>query len=252
MKKIFCCLLVPLLLFSFSCSSNSNAITLHNGCYVLDKIETEGTELKQPSISFASGTLVINNDSINFPGFKSIGKTLLGYNTFQYELKNKKLTLSHNTFKKTFDIDVTQDSLLRVAIHHENIKNIYFKPQNLNLTGYYKINSYTRSKKSTLKSVEKNRDILFNTDHSFVFKDENTATIDLNLVRYILKNTTITDTVFNVKKEKEQLTFSNAKHSFTLPYFYDGVLHLYLNDRNFEKIDVGKIHLDLHQHAKHM
>ena len=236
MKKNTKYLLIVIIAGIFACNSEKQQVKLKTGTYSLKKSDQNTLNTK---INFASATLQIsNNDSLTFPGFKNIGIELFGQDKFKYQIYGNEILLYNDNFKERFDFEITKDSLLKLTVNKDKFKNIYFEHQILNLLGKYQITSFTKNKAIPFENLKEHYSS-FNSV-AFEFSDDKSVIINPKIFKYLLKEATAIDSIFQYKVQGNKIVFSNSKQTFELPYSYDGVIHLHLNNDIFKKFDLGK------------
>lgn len=177
---------------------------------------------------------------MTFPGFKNIGDELFKQSKFKYHISGDELVLHTDNFKQAFDFEITKDSLLKIAINNDTYENIYFEYQTLNLSGKYRISSYTINKTFPRENVKDHHSSI-DSPVAFDFNDDKTVIINPKLFQYFAKTSSSIDSVFKYQVNDDKIVFSNSEQTFELPYTYDGILHLHLNGEVFEKFDLGKM-----------
>lgn len=232
-------LLLPLLaLLIISCNNSNNKISLAEGSYVLAGIDSK-EESTNTDLGFVAMELVVKNDSILFPGFRSLGPELFNNSKFKYELYGDELTLYDKNSKESYDFEITSDSLLKIEIDNKRFKNVYFKKYKINLSGKYRIASLTRSPTSNweeLDSLKFKPFLLEKPAFNFINKDQ--AIINTKLLQYVLNKEKVKDSLYNYSIDNDSLYFSNTKNTLSYLYTYNHTLNLYLNDKYFQKLDL--------------
>tara|TARA_R110002051_G_scaffold324078_2_gene419943 strand:- start:15 stop:743 length:729 start_codon:yes stop_codon:yes gene_type:complete len=242
MKKTTKYLLIVIIAGLFACNTEKQQVKFKKGAYLLTKTDQSASEKNElnAKINFASATLQISdNDSLTFTGFKNIGIALFGQDKFKYQISGNEILLYNDNFKETFDFEITKDSLIKLEVNKDKFKNIYFEYQTLNLLGKYQIMSFTKNKIVPFEDLKEH----YNSFNSiaFEFSDNKSVIINPEIFQYLLKDSSPIDSVFQFKVQENKIVFSNSKQTFELPYSYDGIIHLYLNNDIFEKFDLRKI-----------
>ncbi len=242
MKNLTKCLFITIIIGFVSCNTDRQQVSLKKGNYILKKFDNKVSNKNKvtSSVSFVSGTLHINNDSLTFPGFKNIGTALFGQDKFKYQISGNEIVLYNDNFKKTFDFEITKDSLIKLEVNKGKIKNIYFKHQTLSVVGKYQIKSYTKRASISWEDIKKYHGSVLGFIAFEFFKD-NTVTINPKLSQYLVNKPTFFNAVFQYEIKGNKIIFSNSKETFELQYSYDGILRLHLSNEVFKKFDLGKI-----------
>ncbi|MDO3695076.1 hypothetical protein QVZ41_09495 [Wenyingzhuangia sp. chi5] len=224
-----------------SCNPTGKKSTLEEGYYQL----TSSTAKKNSVIplNFVSGTLhVINHDSLEFTGYKSIGETLFGHNKFNYKINNNIITLYNNSFKESFPLNISQSKDIVIEVNHEKFKTLFFERLKLKLNlEKYVVVSFTKQQNTDNQKIEPYLNHFFN--HAvFDFISKDSVIVSPKMIQYLLKDSIEVNPKFQYKITNQKIFFYNTKHQFTIPYTYDGVLHLNINDETFVKLDLIKKH----------
>ena len=222
------------------CNSEKQSITLKKGYYSLVQTVQKTTNFFHSESDFHSASLYIGDtDSLFFPGSKNIGDYIWGHNKFKYQIEGDEITLYNKGFKETFNIEITKDSLLKLEINNDKFSYISFKYITLKLSDKYQVIGFTQNKTAIKNKINRYVETLFN-HVSFNFKTNDTVEIYPPLAQYFLKDSTATDFIFTYNKLEKEIVFISPNQTFKLPYLYDGILHLYINDNHFKQFDLIK------------
>lgn len=232
-----------ILILILSCTSNKKSKEIQPGFYQLTKTETtiDGNIITPQNQGFQSGIIqIIDNDTLEFVGQNTIGDLLWGHSEFNYEIKRGKMVLSNGKFKKKIKFEITPDNMLKLETNAEGMTNIYFEPLEVKLSGKYRVFSFMKNEHASDSIVINIATNVFNTE-SFNFLSGNSVIIQPQLAQLITGEIVSADTVFRYEVINNEITFSNASHSVTIPFIFDGIFRLSINDNNIERIDLGEI-----------
>jgi len=218
-------------------------VILKKGYYQLTKTESNkpsGT-ISKPEIKFNSATLhIMNNDSLEFIGLKNIAEVLWGHNKFKYQINGNEITLVDKDFQKKMDFLITPDSLLKLELKNDEFKSMYFEYLRLKLPGKYKVCGFQLKANTVSSEISKCMETIF-TNVTFNFFKNDSVIIDPLFVQYITQDSTSFDSIFNYKILENEILFIKSGDSIKISYIYDGALRLQINDKNFERLDLGEV-----------
>ncbi|GGF73737.1 hypothetical protein [Wenyingzhuangia marina] len=237
MNKYITFLITGISVILSSCNPTGKKSILEEGYYQLTTSTTDSKTIS--SLSFVSGTLhVINQDSLEFIGYKSIGETLFGYNHFNYKINNNIITLYNNSFKESFPLNISNNKDITLEINRNKFKTLFFERLKLKLNlEKYVVVSFTKQQNTDNKEIEPYINHFFN--HAvFEFISKDSVIVSPKMIQYMLKDSVNVNPKFQYKITNQEIIFNNTKHKFTIPYTYDGVIHLNLNDETFVKLDL--------------
>ncbi|MBN2635725.1 MAG: hypothetical protein JXR61_05600 [Prolixibacteraceae bacterium] len=242
-KKSMLSLTALILILIWSCNSNKKTKEIQPGYYQLTKTETTtaGNTIAPQKPGFQSGIIrLTDNDSMEFVGQNTIGDLLWGYSKFGYKIKGKQIILTNGEFKKKITFEITPDNLLKLETNAEGMTNTYFEPLDVKLSGKYRVFSFMKNEHASDSEVITLATDVFNTE-SFNFISSSNVIIQPKLAQLITGETVSADTVFSYKVIDNEITFSNTSHSVTIPFIFDGIFRLSINNKNIERIDLGEI-----------
>lgn len=242
-KKTTFSLIAIVLIVVWGCTTNNQSKEIQPGFYQLTKTETthaENISILQ-KLGFQSGIIhIIDKDSLAFVGQNTMGDLLWGHSQFNYKIKGKRIVLKSGDFKKKIKFEITPDNLLKLETNAENMTNVYFEPLEINLAGKYRVYSFMKKEGAPDNEILTFAQNVFRKE-SFDFVSNNKVIIQPNLAQLLTGSAVPTDTVFNYNVLNNEITFSNASHSVSVPYVFDGIFRLTIDNSNFERIDIDKI-----------
>ncbi len=129
------------------CNSEKQSVTLKKGYYSLVQTIQKTNNFLPSENDFHSSSLYIRDtDSLFFPGSKNIGDFIWGHNRFKYQIDGDEITLYNKDFKERYNIEITNDSLLKLEIDNDKFSHISFKYITLELSGKYQVVGFTQNK----------------------------------------------------------------------------------------------------------
>lgn len=244
MKKLTTITLCTIVLFLLSnCNSKKSPSELEIGFYRLSSSVSTSDEISNSftEINFRNATLFVKStDSLEFIGDQNIAGMLWDHNTFKYKIDGNTLILSDRDFVEKIKFEINEDSLLKLEVNTKDFESISFEHLKMNLEGKYAVYGFTVNE-NVQRDEDFNRSLSLFNDNFLIFSDTQIVKINTPLAQLITNNYSSLDSVFSYQIIGNELLLANQNSSVKVPFVYDGEVRLFINNRTFNKLDLGKV-----------
>lgn len=236
-NKTIIYLLVLAVVLMFKCTVDSNSKSLEKGFYQLKQINKELTSKESP-ITFSNATLhVIGSDSLEFTGDNNIAQALWGHDHFEYKIEGDKMLLKDEDYTNSLKFSFTTDRLLALEVNTGGFKSLCFDLLVLKLNGKYKIAGFKRRERATNEQAGHYINTVFNGD-CLNFIGNDSVLMSKPFAAFIANDSIVTDSIFKFQINEDKILFANQDNHLEIPYLYDGVLRLYVDNNVIERLDL--------------